>query len=129
MVDLGSGLPDEPARCGDPGGHHTTQRHLSFLEQGRSKPGRTMVLRLAESLDLTLRERNELLLVAGYAPAFPESDLEASSLDEIDALARHMVTHDVEVVAVAQPVHEDEPIPKLLLSDVPCSTPGHEGST
>ena len=35
----------------------TTQRHLSFLEQGRSKPGRTMVLRLAESLDLTLRER------------------------------------------------------------------------
>lgn len=42
----------------------TAQRHLSFLEQGRSKPGRTMGLRLAESLDVTRREGNELLLVA-----------------------------------------------------------------
>src|SRR5512133_603103 len=40
----------------------TTQRHVSFMEQGRSRPGRDMVLRLAESMELTLRERNELLL-------------------------------------------------------------------
>src|SRR6187431_500228 len=42
----------------------TTQRHVSFIEQGRSRPGRNVVVRLAESLDLTLRERNELLLAA-----------------------------------------------------------------
>jgi transcriptional regulator with XRE-family HTH domain len=69
----------------------TTQRHLSFLEQGRSKPGRTMVLRLAESLDLTLRDRNELLLVAGYAPAFPESDLDAPSLDAVRDAIEHVL--------------------------------------
>jgi transcriptional regulator with XRE-family HTH domain len=50
----------------------TTQRHLSFIESGRSVPGRNMVVRLAESLELPLRERNEMLLAAGYAPAYPE---------------------------------------------------------
>ncbi|QYG93209.1 helix-turn-helix transcriptional regulator [Iamia sp. SCSIO 61187] len=58
----------------------TTQRHLSFVEQGRSRPGRGVVLRLAESLDLTLRERNELLVAAGFAPAFPESPLDDDAL-------------------------------------------------
>ncbi len=58
----------------------TTQRHLSFLEQGRSRPGRTMVVRLAESLDLSLRERNGLLLAAGYAPIFPESEIDTVEL-------------------------------------------------
>src|SRR5919106_4749957 len=58
----------------------TTQRHLSFLEQGRSRPGRGMVVRLAESMELTLRERNELLLAAGFAPAFPESPLDDEAL-------------------------------------------------
>ena len=58
----------------------TTQRHLSFIEQGRSRPGRQVVVRLAESLDLTLRERNELLLAAGFAPAFPESPFDDAAL-------------------------------------------------
>ena len=58
----------------------TTQRHVSFIEQGRSRPGRSMVLRLAESMELTLRERNELLLAAGFAPAFPESPLDDEAL-------------------------------------------------
>lgn len=58
----------------------TTQRHLSFIEQGRSQPGRDVVMRLAESLDLTLRERNDLLLAAGFAPAFPESPLDDVAL-------------------------------------------------
>jgi transcriptional regulator with XRE-family HTH domain len=58
----------------------TTQRHLSFMEQGRSTPGRTMVVRLAESLELSLRERNALLLAAGYAPLFPESRLDDAVL-------------------------------------------------
>jgi transcriptional regulator with XRE-family HTH domain len=58
----------------------TTQRHLSFIEQGRSRPGRSMIVRLAESMELTLRERNELLLAAGFAPAFPESPLDDEAL-------------------------------------------------
>jgi transcriptional regulator with XRE-family HTH domain len=58
----------------------TTQRHVSFVEQGRSHPGRSMVLRLAESMELTLRERNELLLAAGFAPVFPESPLDDEAL-------------------------------------------------
>lgn len=61
----------------------TSQRYLSFLEQGRSHPGRTMVVRLAESLGLSLRERNSLLLAAGYAPAFPESTLDAPELGAV----------------------------------------------
>ncbi|MEU4225624.1 helix-turn-helix transcriptional regulator [Nonomuraea sp. NPDC026600] len=58
----------------------TTQRHLSFMERGRSRPGRAIVVRLAESLDLSLRERNGLLLAAGYAPLFPESGLDDAML-------------------------------------------------
>jgi len=53
----------------------TTQRHVSFIESGRSVPGRAMVVRLAESLEVPLRERNALLLAAGYAPAYPETHL------------------------------------------------------
>ena len=51
-------------------------RHLSFVETGRSQPSRDMVVRLSEQLEIPLRERNHLLLAAGYAPAYPESDLE-----------------------------------------------------
>jgi transcriptional regulator with XRE-family HTH domain len=63
----------------------TTQRHLSFMEQGRSSPGRTMVVRLAESMELSLRERNALLLAAGYAPIFPESALDDLTLRPVRA--------------------------------------------
>lgn len=58
----------------------TTQRHVSFMESGRSEPGRGMVVRVAESLQLPLRERNALLLSAGYAPTYPESDLDDPAL-------------------------------------------------
>ena len=61
----------------------TTQRHLSFIEPGRSRPGRAMVVRLAESLELSLRERNALLASAGYAPVFPESPLGDDTLRPI----------------------------------------------
>ena len=50
-------------------------RHLSFLETGRSQPSREMVLHLAAQLDVPLRERNVLLIAAGYAPIFPERQL------------------------------------------------------
>ena len=55
-------------------------RHLSFLETGRSRPSREMVLRLAEKLDVPLRERNELLVAAGFAPVFPERPLDDPTL-------------------------------------------------
>lgn len=47
-----------------------SQRHLSFIESGRSTPSRDIILRLAERLALPLRERNQLLVAAGYAPVF-----------------------------------------------------------
>jgi transcriptional regulator with XRE-family HTH domain len=50
-------------------------RHLSFLETGRSRPSRAMVLRFAESLELPLRARNALLVAAGFAPTYPERPL------------------------------------------------------
>jgi transcriptional regulator with XRE-family HTH domain len=55
-------------------------RHLSFLETGRAQPSREMVLRLAGVLDVPLRERNALLLAAGFAPVYAESPLEAPAL-------------------------------------------------
>jgi len=55
-------------------------RHLSFVETGRSAPSRDMVLKLAERLDVPLRERNVLLVAAGFAPAFPQRSLEDSAL-------------------------------------------------
>jgi transcriptional regulator with XRE-family HTH domain len=61
----------------------TTQRHISFIERGRSHPGRGMIVRLAEALDIPLRERNSMLLAAGYAPAYPETTLEDPRLDPV----------------------------------------------
>jgi transcriptional regulator with XRE-family HTH domain len=55
-------------------------RHLSFLETGRSQPSREMVLRLAEQLDVPLRDRNLLLHAAGYASVFPERPLDDPAL-------------------------------------------------
>src|SRR5262245_37470665 len=56
-------------------------RHLSFLETGRARPSREMLMRLAEWLDVPLRERNALLLAAGYAPVFPERPLADPSME------------------------------------------------
>src|SRR5579862_5743496 len=53
-------------------GADISARHLSFLETGRSSPSREMILRLAEQLEIPMRERNVLLVAAGYAPIFPE---------------------------------------------------------
>jgi len=61
----------------------TTQRHLSFLESGRAMPSREMVLRLGGVLGLPLRQQNALLLAAGFAPAWSESDLSAPELARV----------------------------------------------
>jgi transcriptional regulator with XRE-family HTH domain len=72
----------------------TTQRYISFIERGRSLPGRGMIVRLAEALQVPLRERNELLLAAGYAPAYPETRLKDPSLDPVrTALERVLDGH------------------------------------
>jgi transcriptional regulator with XRE-family HTH domain len=64
-----------------------SQRHVSFLELGRAKPSRDMVLRLSAALDVPLRNSNELLLAAGFAPAWTQTDLGAKALAPIrDAL-------------------------------------------
>jgi transcriptional regulator with XRE-family HTH domain len=55
-------------------------RHLSFLETGRAQPSRDMVLRLAEQLEIPLRERNTILVAAGFAPVFPQRSLDDPAL-------------------------------------------------
>jgi len=57
-----------------------SQRHLSFVESGRAAPSRDMVLRLAERLDVPLRQRNRLLLAAGFAPSFVERPIADASM-------------------------------------------------
>lgn len=79
-----------------------SQKHLSFVESGRSAPSRDMVLRLAEHLDMPLRERNALLVAAGFAPAFGDRPLTDPALGR--ALA-----------AVERLLHAHEPNPALVL--------------
>lgn len=66
-------------------------RHLSFVETGRSRPSRDMVLHLAERLEVPLRDRNQLLLAAGYAPAFQESAMDSASLKPVTAAVRQIL--------------------------------------
>jgi transcriptional regulator with XRE-family HTH domain len=70
-------------------------RHLSFVETGRSRPSREMVLHLAESLDVPLRERNPLLVAAGFAPTYHATDLEAPEMHSVrEALERLLAAHE-----------------------------------
>jgi transcriptional regulator with XRE-family HTH domain len=78
-------------------------RHLSFIETGRAKPSRGMVLRLGEALDLPLRERNELLIGAGFAAVFPASSLHGVPL----AQARKALTFML---------RQQEPYPALVVN-------------
>ncbi len=77
-------------------------RHLSFLETGRSRPSREMLLRLAERLEVPLRERNELLLAAGFAPAYGRRALDAPDMAA--------VTRALDLVLTAY-----EPFPALVV--------------
>jgi transcriptional regulator with XRE-family HTH domain len=70
-------------------------RHLSFVETGRSKPGRAMLLRILEQLDVPFREQNRLLLASGHAPAFPERSLEDPELLPVrEALHQILTGHE-----------------------------------
>jgi transcriptional regulator with XRE-family HTH domain len=69
----------------------TTQRHLSFIESGRSQPSRAMVLRLARVLDVPIRERNQLLLAAGYAPLYREAGLADTEAAHVRAAVERLL--------------------------------------
>ena len=70
-------------------------RHLSFVETGRAKPSRELLLNLAEHLDVPLRDRNQLLIAAGFAPVYPESSLHSPQMMAIrEALRKLLAGHD-----------------------------------
>jgi transcriptional regulator with XRE-family HTH domain len=70
-------------------------RHLSFVENGRSKPSRELVLHLAEHLEVPLRERNTLLLAAGYAPSYARTPLEDEAMTPVrEALDQVLAGHE-----------------------------------
>jgi transcriptional regulator with XRE-family HTH domain len=67
-------------------------RHLSFLETGRARPSREMVLHLAEELDVPLRERNTLLVAAGFAPIYQETPLEGEDMATVRETLQQLLT-------------------------------------
>ena len=83
-------------------GAAVSTRHLSFMESERARPSADMVLRLAEALDLPLRERNAMLTAAGFAPQFGDSDWQSDTMAEV----RH---------AAALLLRAHEPYPALVL--------------
>ena len=70
-------------------------RHISFLETGRARPSREMVMKLAEELEVPLRHRNRLLVAAGFAPVFPEREVRAPELQVVrQALDKILAGHE-----------------------------------
>lgn len=70
-----------------------SQRHISFLESGRAKPSREMILRLSQTLDLPLDERNELLTQGGFAPLYAARSLDSPEMQPLVAAMRHQLDH------------------------------------
>jgi transcriptional regulator with XRE-family HTH domain len=70
-----------------------SQRHVSFLESGRARPSREMVVHLAVSLDVPLRHQNQLLLAAGFAPVYRQSNLEAPEMADVRKAIDHILAH------------------------------------
>jgi transcriptional regulator with XRE-family HTH domain len=80
-------------------------RHLSFIETGRAQPSREMLLRLAEQLDMPLRERNRLLLAGGYAPVHPERPLDSPDLAAARLVVERVLTSHEPFPALAVDRH------------------------
>ena len=70
-----------------------SQRHLSFLESGRARPSRDMVLQLSEALEVPLRERNTLLTAAGFAAMYRETDLQSAAMAPVREALQLMLDH------------------------------------
>jgi hypothetical protein len=89
----GDNAAHHPARPCAQGGH--LPRHISFVETNRSTPSREIILKLTEQLEIPLREQNELLLAAGYAPAFRQRPLQDPALAGArQAIARLLAGHE-----------------------------------
>ncbi|HYE88785.1 MAG TPA: helix-turn-helix transcriptional regulator [Vicinamibacterales bacterium] len=82
-------------------------RHVCFVETGRSQPSRDMVLLLADALRIPFRERNALLLAAGYAPMFQESSLDARELAPVRAAVDAILRQQAPYPAVVMNRHWD----------------------
>ena len=78
----------------------TTPRYMSFIETGRSQPSREMVLRLAMALDVPVRDRNGLLMAAGFAPLYPDHDLDHPAIERVMAALDHMLERHAPYPAV-----------------------------
>ena len=78
-----------------------SQRHVSFLESARAKPSRGMILQLSETLDVPLRERNEWLTAAGFAPIFRTRPLDDPQMGQVMAAVRMMLENHEPFPAVA----------------------------
>jgi transcriptional regulator with XRE-family HTH domain len=78
-----------------------SQRHLSFMELGRAAPSREMVMRLAATLDVPLRQHNALLISAGFAPVWRQTDLAAPELGEISTALDFMLAQQEPFPGVA----------------------------
>ena len=88
-----------------PGAPNISQRHLSFLELGRASPSRDMVMRLAAALDVPLRQHNALLIAAGFAPVWRQTDLAAPELSEVRSALDYMLAQQEPFPAVAVDRH------------------------
>jgi transcriptional regulator with XRE-family HTH domain len=82
-----------------------SQRHLSFLELGRASPSRDMVMRLAVALDVPLRQHNALLIAAGFAPVWRQTDLAAPEIHEVSRALDYMLAQQEPYPAVAVDRH------------------------
>jgi transcriptional regulator with XRE-family HTH domain len=78
-----------------------SQRHVSFLESGRAKPSRSMILQLSETLEVPLRERNDWLVAAGFAPVFKARPLDDPQMGQVMAAVRMMLANHAPLPAVA----------------------------
>ena len=82
-------------------------RHLSFLETGRAKPSREMVLHLGRNLDLSLRDRNELLELAGFSAAYAEHDMDAPQMDDVRVVLESILdAHNPNPAMILNRAHE-----------------------
>lgn len=78
-----------------------SQRHVSFLESGRAKPSRSMILQLSETLEVPLRERNDWLTAAGFAPVFRARPLDDPQMAQVMNAVRLMLTNHEPFPAIA----------------------------
>jgi transcriptional regulator with XRE-family HTH domain len=98
---------------------NVSTRHLSHVETGKASPSSAMIERLAEQLEVPLRDRNRLLLSGGYAPVYPEHALSAPPMAAVSAAIRQVLTAHLPFPALVIDGHWDmvdanEAVPPLL---------------